>query len=388
MQTAKIGNKYRIYPTKEQASMINQTMGCCRMIYNWGLAKQKETYEQSKAKLSQGELYKLFTGLRTDKPFLSDVSTKAINSTLRDLDNAYSNFFKKKAAFPKFKHKQTNESFTVQITNRKCIDTVNGTITLPKIGKVKCVYHRDIMGNIESEMPYVTVTRTTTYQYYISFKSDIYIPDKPTVKAIEDNTIGVDLGVKDLAITDQGVKYPKVLNDKKLDKRIKHLQRMLSKKKGSKKGETKSQSYIKLQMKLNKLNELKARRREHYQYNTAKDIVNNDCVYIGLENLNVKGMSAKGGAHKKGLNRGIANNALYAFKQRIEFKAQRKGKQVVYVDRYFPSSKTCHCCGYKKTDLTMKDRYWVCPECGAKLDRDTNAGINIKNETIRLINKE
>jgi putative transposase len=387
MQTAEIGNKYRIYPTKAQISMINQTMGCCRMIYNWGLAKQKETYEQTKTKLSQGELYTLFTKLREEKEYLKDVPTIAVSCVLRDLDKAYSNFFKKRAAFPKFKRKQTKESFTVQI-NRKNIDIANGAITLPKIGKVKCIYHRDILGTLDKPALYVTVTRTTTYQYYISFKSEIYMPDSPTAKATEDNTIGVDLGVKDLAITDQGVKYGKVGIDRKLDKRIKHLQRRLSKKTGSKKGEAKSHSYIKLQMKLNRLNEQKARRREHYQYNIAKELTNNNCLYIGLENLNVKGMSRKGGARKKGLNRGMANNALYTFKQRIEFKARRSGKLVVYVDRFFPSSKTCHCCGYKKVDLKLSDRLWTCPECGAKLDRDTNAGTNLKNEAIRLINNQ
>lgn len=387
MVTTKIGNKYRIYPTKQQVLLINQTMGCCRMIYNWGLDKQKEAYDTSKTKLSQGELYKLFTGLRNEMTFLKDVPTIAINGTLRDLDSAYSNFFKKRASFPKFKRKQTNESFTVQI-DRKNIDINNGTITLPKIGKVKCIYHRDVLGNIVSDKPYVTITRTTTYQYYISFKSEIYIPDEPTEKATEQNTIGIDLGVKDLAITDKGVKYPKILKDRKLDKRIRHLQRLLSKKKGSKKGEAKSNSYIKLQMKLNRLNERKTRRREHYQYNTANTIASMECTYIGLENLNVKGMMAKGGARKKGLNRNIANNALYAFKTKIEYKARQKGKKTVYVDRFYPSSKTCHCCGYKNTDLALSDRHWVCPECGAELDRDTNAGINIKFETIRIVNNQ
>lgn len=387
METAIIGNKYRLYPTKEQVPLINQTMGCCRMIYNWGLHLQKETYDKDKKKLSQGELYKQFTELRKEKVFLKDVSTKAIDGTLRDLDSAYSNFFKKRASFPKFKHKQTNESFTVQIA-KKNINAEEGTVFIPKIGNVKCVFHRDIMGNITSDNPYVTVTRTTTYQYYISFKSEIYIPDHPTEKATEHNTIGVDLGVKDLAITDSGVKYPKVVIDRKLDKRIKHLQRLLSKKKGSKKGEPKSNSYIKLQMKLNKLNELKARRREHYQYNIANKITDSDCTYIGLENLNVKGMSAKGGATKTGLNRNIQNNALYMFKQKIDYKAKTKGKAVVYVDRFFPSSKTCHKCGHKNTELELKDRNWVCPECGAVLDRDTNAGINIKFETIRIVNNQ
>lgn len=386
MITTLIGNKYRIYPTNEQASKINQTMGCCRMIYNWGLAKQKEAYETSKTKLSQGELYKLFTELRNEKTFLNDVPSIAINGTLRDLDSAYSNFFKKRASFPKFKHKQTNESFTVQI-DKKNINMENGFITLPKLGKVKCVYHRDLMGSIPSDKPYVTVTRTTTYQYYISFKSEIYIPDEPTQKADEHNTIGVDLGVKDLAITDKGEKYPKVTTDVKLEKRIKHLQRKLSKKQGSKKGETKSHSYIKLQAKINRLNEIKARRRDHYQHNVANDIVHTNCLYIGLENLNVKGMSAKGGARKTGLNKGITNNALSAFKTKIEYKARLNGKKTVYVGRFFPSSKTCHCCGYKNVDLKLSDRYWVCPECGTRLDRDTNAGINLKLEAIRIVNQ-
>lgn len=141
-------------------------------------------------------------------------------------------------------------------------------------------------------------------------------------------------------------------------------------------------------MKINRLNEIKVRRRDYYQHNTAKEIVHTDCLYIGLETLNVKGMSAKGGAHKTGLNKGIANNALYAFKTKIDYKARLNGKKAVYVDRFFPSSKTCHCCGYKNTELSLSDRHWICPECGAKLDRDTNAGINLKLEAIRLINNQ
>lgn len=226
-----IGNKYRLYPTKEQATKINQFLGCCRMIYNWGLALQKETYETTKAKLSQGELYKRFTQLREERTFLKDAPAVAVNNTLRDLDAAYANFFKGRAKFPRFKSKQTSESYTVQINSKNNIDVENGTVTLPKLGKVKCVFHRGILGEIPSAKPYVTVTRTTTYQYYVSVKSQIDALGEPTAKATEDNTIGIDLGVKDLAITDSGIKYPKVLVDTKLDRRIKHLQRLLSKKK-------------------------------------------------------------------------------------------------------------------------------------------------------------
>ena len=361
--------KFRLYPTYKQREKFNKTIGCGRLIYNWALAMRKDAYEKDGTTLSiRNDISPLIPSLKKEKPFLKDVDSVGLIGELNNLDSAYKKFFKEGSGFPKFKHKETIGSYTTQLT-KNSIHQEEGYIIIPKCGKVKCVFHRKIEGTVK-EKPYVTISRTTTGEFYISILASYDEPCSPTSIATEQNTIGIDMGLKDFAILDDGTKFDRIAVDEKLERRKKHLQRKLAKKVGGKKGQKKSNNYIKIQREIAKIDQKIARRREHYQYNVASDIVSKDCEYIGMENLNVKGMSATGRSKNKlsaeeyaalskcdkkkynrkknkGFNKSVLNSGFYSFKTKLKNKANQNGKQVVEINRFYASSQTCSHCGTK-----------------------------------------
>lgn len=416
------GYKYRLYPTLKQRRFMNRCIGCCRFVYNWALAQKKEAYTNGTSLSIGKDISPKLPELKKENPWLGETDAIALISELNDLYDAYQNFFKnreKGCGFPKFKHKQSAGSYRTQL-KEGWIDVENNRIKLPKIGWVKCVFHRDIKG-IVKRLPYVTVSRTTTGSFYVSITATYEIPAEPASKATKRNTIGIDLGVKDLAILDNGTVFHKFEDIggngewvKKTERRKKHLQRLLSKKVGSKKGEKKSVNYQKLQYKINKLYARVAARRDDYRNNVVAQIVGMNCTYIGVETLNVRGMSASGKAKKeekltleeynklskdekkkynrkkkKGFNRSIRNVGMYSFKQSLVFKARNEGKKVIGVDRFYASSQICSKCGYKNNKVkNLSVREWTCPECGTHHDnRDHNAAINLRQEAIDIVNK-
>lgn len=404
--------KFRLYPTYKQKEFFNRTIGCGRLVYNWALAMRKEAYEKDGTTLSiRKDIRPLLSSkLKIEKPFLKDVDSVGLNSEFENLDVAYKKFFKEGGGFPKFKHKENLGSYTTQL-KKGAIHQDENYVTLPKCGAVKCVFHRKIDGLVK-DMPYVTISRTTTGEFYISILALCESPDAPKSIATESNTIGIDMGLKDLAILDDGTKFERIAVDEKIEKRKKRLQRRLAKKVGAKKGQKKSNNFLKLQRKISKLDAKVARRREHYQYNVVAQIAAKDCEYIGIENLNVKGMSASGRAKKKltaeeyaklskcdkkkynrkknkGFNKSILNAGFYSFKTKLEHKASQNGKEVVAIGRFYASSQTCSLCGAKNKKVkNLKVREWTCQECGSVHDRDINAAKNIRNETIRIINEK
>lgn len=401
--------KFRLYPTYKQREFFNRTIGCGRFVYNWALAMRKEAYKKDKTTLSiNKDISPKIHALKEEKPFLKETDSMCLIGELNHLDVAYKKFFKEGGGFPKFKTRQFAGSYTTRL-RKGSIQQNNSVIKLPKIGVVKCVFHRSIDGVVK-DMPYVTICRASTGEYYISILALCEVPDKPTSTATKDNTIGIDMGLKDFAILDDGTKFGKVEVDAKLERRKKRLQRKLSKKVGAKKGQKKSNNFLKLQRKISKFDAKVARRREHYQYNVVSQIVAKDCEYIGIEDLNVKGLSASGRAKKKltaeeyavlskcekkkynrkknkGFNRSVMNAGFYSFKTKLEHKASQNGKAVVTIGRFYASSQTCSVCGAKnKRTKNLSVREWTCPNCGTNHDRDINAARNIKNEAVRIKN--
>lgn len=407
--------KFRLYPTYKQREFFNRTIGCGRFVYNWALAMKKDAYEKDGTNLSiRKDISPKIPALKEEKPFLKESDAKGLIGELNNLDDAYKRFFDKKKldkeeeGYPKFKHKESIGSYTTRLT-KGAIHQDEDYVILPKCGAVKCVFHRNIDG-IVKDTPYVTISRTSTGEYYISILALCEVPDKPTSAATKDNTIGIDMGLKDLAILDDGTKFGKVEVDAKLERRKKRLQRKLSKKVGAKKGQKKSNNYIKLQRKISKIDQKVSRRREQYQYNIISQIVAKDCDYIGIEDLNTKGMSATGRSKKKltaeeyaalsqcdkkkynrkkkrGFNKSVLNAGFYSFKTKLEHKAQQTGKEVVTVGRFYASSQTCSMCGKKNRETkNLRVREWTCPNCGTHHDRDINAARNIRNEAVRIKN--
>ncbi len=382
------------------------------MVYNWALAMKKEAYEKDGSDLSiSNGISPLLPSLKKEKPFLKEADSVSLICELNNLYSAYYKFFKCGSGFPKFKLKENSGSYTTHL-KKGSIRTDENVVVLPKIGSVKCVFHREIKGIVKDE-PYVTISRTTTGEFYISIKASCVVQDKPESVANIDNTIGIDLGMKDLAILDDGTKFDKVEVDNKLERKKKRMQRKLSKKVGSKKGQHKSNNYMKLQRKISKIDQKISRRREQYQYEVVSDIIERKCDYIGIEDLNVKGMSSTGRRKKneklsqdeynalsdeekkkynrkkkRGFNRNVLNNGMYSFKMKLEQKAVESGKEVVTVGRFYPSSQTCSNCGEKnKVTKNLNVRKWTCEKCGTVHDRDVNAAKNIRNEAIRIKNE-
>lgn len=403
--------KFRLYPTYKQREFFNRTIGCGRLVYNWALAMRKEAYEKDGTTLSvRKDISPQIPALKEEKPFLKESDAKGLIGELNHLDAAYKKFFKEGGGFPKFKHRGSIGSYTTRLI-KGAIHQDEDYVILPKCGAVKCVFHRKIDG-IVKDTPYVTISRTTTGEFYISILALCESPDAPKSVATECNTIGIDMGLKDLAILDDGTKFERISVDEKIERRKKRLQRRLAKKVGAKKGQKKSNNFLKLQRKISKLDAKVARRREHYQYNVVSQIVDKDCEYIGIEDLNVQGMSASGRAKKKltaeeyaklskcdkkkynrkknkGFNKSVLNAGFYSFKTKLEHKAQQNGKEVVTIGRFYASSQTCSVCGAKnKKTKNLSVREWTCPECGTHHDRDVNAAKNIRNEAIRIKNNK
>lgn len=401
--------KFRLYPTRQQRDYFNRCIGCGRFVYNWALSMRINAYKEDGTTLYiLKDIKPKIPLLKEEKPFLKEVDSNGLIYELIHLESAFRKFFEKQNGYPKFKKRTSSGNIMIRLP-RKAIDKENKRIKIPKIGYVKCVFHRDIEGFIK-ETPFVRISRTSIGEWYISIFATIDVPNGPNLVANQNNTIGVDLGLKDFAILDNGTKFHKIEVNKNIVKRKKHLQRMLQKKVGAKKGQKKSNNYLKIQQKIAKIDKKVARRRENYHYKVASDIISIDCIYIATEDLNVRCLSASGKSKQKlsqeeylklsktekkkynrkknkGFNKSILNAGFYSFKTKLTFKAQQKGKEVIEVGRFYASSQTCSNCGAKnKLVKNLNVREWVCPECGSVHDRDINAALNIKKEGIRIKN--
>lgn len=360
--------KVRLYPNREQEELIQKTFGCCRYVYNHFLALRKETYETSGQTLNFFACSNKLTELKKDLPWLSEVDSQALQQTLRNLDRAYQNFFRRVKqggvpGYPQFKRKSDNrKSYR---TTKATIQ--NGGIKLPKLGCVKCRGDYPVDGRIIS----VTVSQEPSGRYYCALcYTDANIPIFPeTGKAV-----GVDLGIKDLAITSDGDKYPNGKYLAKSEKRLKRLQRSLSRKQ---KG---SANRNKARLKVARLHErISNQRRDGIQKATTDLIRQYDTICI--EDLNVSGMEKN---HH--LAKAVADASMSEVRRELDYKAFWNGRTISVIDRFYPSSQLCSSCGYqnpKTKDLSV--RSWVCPQCGAEHDRDVNAAKNILQEGLRIL---
>ena len=372
--------KVRLYPNKEQEQTINKTLGCYRFVYNHMLALKQEAYNKDKTNLGLFELSKYFHGtLLKDEQYawLKEQNTKVAHQAIRQMLIAYDNFFKQHKGFPKFKSKHDNNSALFPkdaISRRNTFETRHITLTQPlKNIKFRCsdLYLRRLQKyskNIRS----ATLSKTKSGNYFLSILVEM---EDTELKRFEhtDKQVGIDLGVKDFVITSDGEVFENKHFLKKEEKKLKRLQRQLSRKvKGSNNRE-------KQRVKIAKLFERMTNKKEAYIHFVVNDLLSRyDTIF--MEDLNVKGL-----LKNHHLSKAIQDVGFYKFKEILSNKALVNDKQVVFVDRFYPSSKTCSVCGYKKEDLTLKDREWTCPNCGTRHDRDINAAVNILLEGKRIL---
>ena len=380
--------KVRIYPDDVQKQFISKQLGCCRKIYNLLLDYKKTEWEQNKHSVGLKDMGKYLTELKTKDEYfyLNEVHSKVLQQSMQDLNKAFDNFFKslkkdKSVGYPKFKSKHdTKQScrFPSDIFNRvgyKCDKIKGNRITLIKYLSdihFKCSKRDEkYLNNKQQYIRSVTLSKTSSNKYYLSVLIDYQQVKYEPI----DTVIGLDLGIKDFCVDSNGNRYENKHFYKNSEKRLKFLQKILSRKqKGSK-------NRNKARIKLAKLHEKITNRRNSYLHQISSRIVNENQV-ICIEDLNVKGMMKN---HH--LAKSIQDLGLYEFRRQLEYKCQFYGRQLVVIDRFYPSSKTCHECRYKNSKLTLNDREWICPKCGKHIDRDYNAALNILDEGLKLFNR-
>ena len=371
----KKGLEIRLYPSKEQRVLIDRTLGCTRFVYNHILALKKELWEDYK--LSFNPKLKSF---KEEWKFLTKVLSQALANSYMDCMTAFKNFFnsfKGKSisnnSFPKFHKKGQKDSFRIAATKTSKGYDIRiedfEHIKVPKLGTVKFRNYNNLDWS-KIHIYNITIKKTPTNKYFASLCCELPEPEyvEPKFEAC-----GFDLGLKDFAIFDSGevIENPKYY--RKTENKIKKTQRVLSKCKKF------SKNYKKVQIKLAKLHEKIKNQRKDFQHKISRQIVNENQVIIS-EDLNVKGMLKN---HK--LAKSIQDASFSSFCNMITYKALEQHRQYVKIETFYPSSKLCHCCGFKYKGLKLEERFWTCPNCGTYLDRDENAAINILNEGLKIL---
>lgn len=358
--------KYRIYPSREQISKIERHFGCSRFVYNDALADRIKAFSDTGKGITCFDTIKKLPKLKKspETQWLSEVNSQSLQASLRNLDTAYRNFFRKTGRFPRFKNKRDgHQSF--QCPQQGRVDFTSNTISVPKIFKIKAVLHRKFKGKVKT----VTISRTPALKYFasVSVETDENILPRKAIKP--STTIGVDLGIKTLAVCSNGLVFgnPKFLRKEMM--RLKVLQKRLSKKV---KGSSNRRKAI---LKVAKLHErISDKRKDTLDRITNRLTTDAEIQSICVENLNVKGMSAN-----HCLAQAINDASFGEFLRQLEYKCEWRGINLIKIGRFLPSSKTCSVCGIVKDTLSLEEREFKCEACGFNEDRDINASKNIRS---------
>ena len=356
--------KFRLYPNAEQREFLAKHFGCCRFVYNHYLAERKKAYENDKTSLGYYANNHSLALLKKTEEFawLGEVYSHALQASLKNLDGAYRKFFKKQHKFPKFPSKHDKQSCTFPDN----VTIVDGKLKLPKFKtSLRMRGGEPTARRIHS----ATVSQTVTGKYFVSLlceaEAEIYEPNG--------KSIGIDLGIKDLAVCSDGERIANPRFLERSEKHLNYLQRQVSRKiKGS-------NNRRRARLKLSRFHERIANRRKDYIHKFTTRIVRENQT-VCVEDLNVKGMESN---HH--LAKSVVSASFGEIVRQLEYKCKWHGREFVKVGRWFPSSKTCNRCGHKYSELTLKDREWTCPNCGEVIDRDYNAALNIRDEGMRIL---
>jgi len=359
--------KFKILPTRAQQDRLDQMFGCSRFVWNYFLDLNNKIYLEAKEKdlkkkhLNYYDCANQLTDLKKKNEWLKEANSQSLQQTLKDLDTSYNRFFKKQSGFPNFKSKKNKQSFRIP----QFFELNENQISFPKFKEgIKTIVHREIKGNIK----YAAISKTKTEKYFVSITTDYEVKKKRT----SNNSIGIDLGIEDFAVSSDGKKYN--LELKRNDSKIKFLHRKLSKKKNGSNNKKKARLQLALQY------EKAENRKQDFQHKLSDKLCKENKL-IAIEDLNIKGM-----VKNHCLAKSISNQSWYSFITKLEYKSERYSGKIEKTNRFYPSSKTCSNCGYINQDLTLKNREWTCKECGVKHDRDILASQNILAQVQRELN--
>ena len=361
--------RYRIYPTSAQKEQIEQTFGVCRLVYNLGLRIKIDAYKQHGRSVSAYDLINMLPDFKVGFPWVGDVNSQALTASLLNMDSAYKSFFNG-GGFPKFKNRHGGQSFQFS-TNKREVDFINSTITLPKLRNIPAVLHEKFEGKIKT----VTISRVPSGKYFASVLVDngIELPQRAPVDPSK--SIGIDMGLTHFAILSDGTKYENNRFLKSAMRRVKVLNKRASRKKLGSKNRAKANKRLAI------AHERVANQRKDYlQKLSTKIVCDSQATTICVEDLSVKNMVKN---HK--LAQAISDVSWSEFIRQIEYKCDWYGKNFVKIDRFEPSSKRCSCCGEINQNLTLADREWTCENCGTKHDRDINSAVNIEKEGLKIL---
>ena len=367
--------QFRLRPTDSQASLFRQHAGCCRHVFNQGLEFRKKAYERRGESKGYGDTVGLLNILKKEKPWLGEAYSQSLQSALRNLDAAYTNFFNNpgKVGYPKFKRKDGRQN--LQYPQNCKVDFQEQTLHVPKIGWVPCIFHRRFEGKVKT----VTVSIETTGDFYASILVEMEAKPVPKVGMPESDAdvLGVDMGIKTLSTCSDGTSYGNGKHLEKSQKRLKKEQRKLSRKK---KG---SNNRKKQRIKVAKIHQRIANQRQDAIEKATAEIAGKSHAAVAVEDLNVKGM-----VRNHHLAKAVSDASMSFFLMRLKDKCRAKGKMFVKVDRWYPSSLTCSACGFVNKEVKdLSIREWECPVCHTRHDRDANASLNIASEGYSLMTR-
>ena len=356
--------KIRIYPNAKQAEMLAKSFGCARWFWNNSLVETQKVYAETGKGLGQFALNSRLPKLKQEVEWLSETHSQVLQSVSLNMSRAFVNFFERRAKYPKFKSKHGKQ--TIQYPQG--VKIVDGRkVYLPKIGHVKAVVHREIVGAIKT----VTISKDPSGKYFASILSEDE-GEAPEV-SFEGKWLGIDVGLTDLAVTSDGSKFANPRHMKKAKKNLaKKQQNLCRKTKGSKQRK-------KAKLLVAKAHERVANQRKDFLHKLSAKLVNESQI-LAVEDLNVKGMMKN---HK--LAGTIADVGWGIFTSMMKYKAAKQGKGYIEVNRFFPSSKTCNVCLRKEANMPLSKRMWTCVGCGAVHDRDICAALNIRDEAKRMM---
>lgn len=364
--------KYKLDPTVKQKRFFQEAFGCARFVYNWALAKKIEAYKQDKTSKSAFDLGKELTIFKKQEGYewLNSMAIKPLQFALKNVDAAFTRFFREKKGFPKFKSKKHSKP-SAQFIGAIHFDFDNWKVKVPVIGWVKIKKARTF--DVTKKIGTLTISQDSCGNYWCSIL--VYdVGVQPKAKVDEATAVGIDLGIKDYAILSDGTKYGNPKYYENNQRRLKLLQQRFARtEKGSNRHET-------MRLKVAKQHKKISNSRNDFLHKLSTDLVSNYDT-ICLEDLNVDGMLKN---HK--LAKSIQSASWGEFVRQLKYKSEWHGKNVVFIGRFEPSTKTCSICGYVNSDITLNDREWTCPRCGSHHDRDINAAINIKQMALEKQN--